>query len=148
MRVVGVLVVGIEIAVGYVFAWAVRKGRRVAGRADGEVDRVLDAAMDRLDGLIDAKLGADAALVKTREEAADGAVELSERTRRRLTDALTDAAESDVGFAAALGEAVAAVQKAAGVSPVVAHGDRAPAIGTNSGIIATGDNATITQTNR
>ncbi len=47
---------GVEIAVGYVFAWLVAKGRRVAGRADTEVNRSLDAAMDRLHELVSRKL--------------------------------------------------------------------------------------------
>ena len=36
---------GIEIAIGYLFAWAVRKAQHVAGRADREVDRALDAGV-------------------------------------------------------------------------------------------------------
>ncbi|RPF39227.1 hypothetical protein EDD92_9451 [Streptomyces sp. TLI_185] len=36
---------GAEIAAGYVFAWLAGKALRVAGRADAEVDRGLDAGM-------------------------------------------------------------------------------------------------------
>ncbi|WP_159025190.1 chromosome partitioning protein [Streptomyces sp. MUSC 125] len=97
---------GVEIAVGYAFAWLVRKAKRVTGRADTEVDRGLDAAMDRLHVLISAKLGADPALERAREEAGEGRLEPSERTRRRLTDFLEDAAEHDTAFAEALAQLV------------------------------------------
>ncbi|MET7887802.1 hypothetical protein [Streptomyces avermitilis] len=116
---------GVEIAVGYVFAWAVRKARRVAGRADGEVDRGLDTGMDRLHDLISRKLGEDPALERAREEAEAGQEELSERTRRRLTDSLEEAAERDTGFAEALEELVRELQSAAigGTGGVSASGD-------------------------
>ncbi|MGW7386872.1 hypothetical protein [Streptomyces sp. NPDC054794] len=84
------------------FAWLVRKARRVAGRADAEVDQAVDAGMDRLHELVSFRLGADSALDRARVEAGEGREELSERTRRRLTDALEDAAERDAEFAAAL----------------------------------------------
>jgi hypothetical protein len=97
---------GIEIAVGYLFAWAVRKAKRVAGRADEEVDRTLDAGMDQLHDLVSRKLSEDPALRKLAEEAATGQDQPSDRTRRRVHDALEEAAEQDPGFAAALDRAV------------------------------------------
>ncbi|QIZ01063.1 hypothetical protein HEP87_54675 [Streptomyces sp. S1D4-11] len=103
---------GVEIAVGYVFAWAVRKAKRVAGRADGEVDRVLDAGMDRLHDVVGRKLGDDPALTRAVEEAEAGQDELSERTKRRLTDSLEDAVERDAGFAEELNELVKQLQAA------------------------------------
>jgi hypothetical protein len=108
----GVVVTGVEIAVGYLFAWLVRKAKRVAGPADAEVDRVLDAGMERVHGLVGVKLGQDPALERAREEAQAGQGELSERTRRRLVDALDEAAERDTDFAQDLAQAVAAVQAA------------------------------------
>jgi hypothetical protein len=36
------------VAVGYLFAWLVRKAKRAGGRADAEADRVVHAGMDRL----------------------------------------------------------------------------------------------------
>jgi hypothetical protein len=36
------------VAVGYLFAWLVRKAKRAGGRADAEADRVVDAGMNRL----------------------------------------------------------------------------------------------------
>ncbi|MFD5634808.1 hypothetical protein ACFWJM_11795 [Streptomyces sp. NPDC127077] len=97
---------GAEIAVGYLFAWLVGKARRVAGRADGEVDRGLDAGMDRLHDLISCKLAQDPALERAREEAQAGQTELTDRTRRRLTDSLDDAMERDGQFATALEQIV------------------------------------------
>ncbi|MGW4909973.1 hypothetical protein [Streptomyces sp. NPDC004270] len=92
------------------FAWLVRKARRVAGRADGEVDRGLDAGMDRLHDLVSRKLGQDPALERAREEAGTGQEELTDRTRRRLTDSLEDAVERDAQFAAALEQLVEQLQ--------------------------------------
>ncbi|MFF4360227.1 hypothetical protein [Streptomyces sp. NPDC001604] len=112
---------GIEVAVGYVFAYLVRKGKRVAGRADAEVDRGLDAGMDRLHDLVSTKLGKDPALERAVEEAEAGQGEPSERTRRRLADSLEDAAERDPDFAQVLQELVEqlrATEKAA----AAAHG--------------------------
>lgn len=103
---------GVEVAVGYMFAWLVRKARRVAGRADGEVDRTLDAGMDQLHDLVSSRLGQDPALERAREEAESGQ-DLTDRTRRRLTDSLEDAAERDEHFAAALEQLVERLQAVA-----------------------------------
>ncbi|MGW7568582.1 hypothetical protein ACWGJV_20195 [Streptomyces tendae] len=105
---------GVEIAVGYVFAWLVAKGRRVAGRADAEIDRGLDSGMDRLHDLVSRKLGKDPALERAREEAKTGQTEISERTRRRLVDSLTDAAERDEAFAEDLDKLIADLETKAG----------------------------------
>ncbi|MFF5475435.1 hypothetical protein [Streptomyces achromogenes] len=104
---------GFDIAVGYVFAWLVRKAGRVAGRADAEVDRGLDAGMDRLHDLVSRKLGQDPALERAAEEAGAGQAEPSQRTRRRLADSLEDAAERDQDFAQALQALVEELQAAA-----------------------------------
>ncbi|WP_433917394.1 hypothetical protein OIE50_50705 [Streptomyces canus] len=97
---------GVEVAVGYMIAWLVGKARRVAGKADGEVDRGLDAGMSRLHDLVSRKLGQDPALELAREEVESGHEELTERTRRRLTDSLQEAVERDDQFAAALQQLV------------------------------------------
>ncbi|MEU8471903.1 hypothetical protein AB0F30_29020 [Streptomyces sp. NPDC029006] len=101
---------GVEVAVGYVFAWLVRKAHRLRGRADGEVDRALDAGMNRLHDLVSAKLGQDPALERAQEEAETGQEELTDRTRRRLTDSLGDAVERDGDFAVALEELLKQLQ--------------------------------------
>ncbi|WP_369265233.1 hypothetical protein [Streptomyces sp. R35] len=104
---------GVELAVGYVIAWAVRKARRVAGRADGAVDQALDAGVDRLHDVVVTRLGADPALEQALTEAGSGQDGPTERTRTRLRLALEEQAEQDPGFAAALEKAVAEVEAAA-----------------------------------
>lgn len=122
------MVTGVELAVGYLFAWAVRKARRVANRVDSEVDQLLDAGLDRLHGVIAGHLGADAALEQAVSEAASGREELTDRTRMRLELALEEAVEQDVAFARELEVALAEVQAA--VSPkAVSAGDGGLAVG-------------------
>ena len=99
---------GLELVVGYLIAWGVRKARRVGQRADAEVDQVLDAGMDRLHELVAGKLGGDPALTALERESAAG--EVSPRTRQRVQLSLEDAAESDEGFRARLDEVLAQVQ--------------------------------------
>ncbi|MBV6703316.1 hypothetical protein KV557_40600 [Kitasatospora aureofaciens] len=123
---------GIEIAVGYAFAWLVRKAKRVAGRADAEVDRTLDAAMDGLHDLIGAKLGEEPALRRLAEEAEAGLDQASDRTRQWVTLALEDAAERDPSFGEALKRAVEQVQSLNSASRApggVVAGDRGVAVG-------------------
>ncbi|WNI14356.1 hypothetical protein [Actinacidiphila sp. ITFR-21] len=132
---------GIEIAVGYVFVYLVRKARRVGGRADREVDRVLDAGMDQLHGLVGAKLGNDPALQRAEEEAGAGRDVPSERTRRRLTDSLEDAAERDPDFAQALTALVEQVQAAEKAAGGVSASGRGAAVGGNVDIRAEGGSA-------
>ncbi|MEV6055954.1 hypothetical protein [Streptomyces sp. NPDC052107] len=138
------MVPGVEIAAGYVFAWLARKAQRVAGRADAEVDRGLDAGMDRLHELVSRKLGQDPALQRAAEEAGEGREVLSERTQRRLTDSLEDAAERDAGFAQALANLVEELQAAAAAGTagggVSASGD-GQAVGGNVDIRAEGGSA-------
>ncbi|MFI9100946.1 hypothetical protein ACIGXA_10485 [Streptomyces fildesensis] len=123
-----------EIVVGYVFAWAVRKARRVGGRADAEVDQALDAGMERLHGLVARQLGSDASLVRVEEEALAGE-ELTPRTRQRLALALEDEMERDAVFAETLSRAVKEVRAAAGPGGVSA-GDSGLAVGGNLDIRA------------
>jgi hypothetical protein len=122
-------VTGVELAVGYMFAWAVRKARRLAGQADAEVDQVLDAGMERLHSLVVERVGGDASLARVEEEATAGA-ELTPRTRQRLELALEDAVEQDAVFAQALARAVEEVRMAAGAGGVAA-GDGGLAVGGN-----------------
>jgi len=122
---------GVEIAVGYVFAWLVRKVKRVADRADEEVDYTLDAAMGHLHDLVRRKLGEDPALRKLTEEAEAGQEEPSDRTRQRVQLALEDAAERDSGFAEALERAVGRLQTLSRTASGVSAGDSGQAIGGN-----------------
>ncbi|MFD7027255.1 hypothetical protein ACFWAR_04370 [Streptomyces sp. NPDC059917] len=113
---------GVEIAVGYVCAYLVSKARRAGRQADAEVDRVVDSGMERVHDLVSGALGDDRALELAEEQAQSG--EVSERTRRRLTDAVDEAAESDTVFADALREAIDQLQEAAEASgAVIATGD-------------------------
>lgn len=104
---------GIELAAGYAIAWAVRKAKRVAGRADAEVDHVLDAGMDRVHEVVATRLGTDPALERVMAEASSEQGEVTARTRTRLELALEEQTEQDPSFAKALQEAVASVQAAA-----------------------------------
>ena len=137
--------VGVELAVGYLFGWAVRKARRVAGRADAEVDQALEAGMDRLHGLITARLGQDPALERAREEAESGREELSERTRRRLVDSLEDVAERDPAFAKALEELMSKLQAVVADGGVSAAVD-GQAIGGNVDVHAEGGSVAALKT--
>ncbi|WP_052397774.1 hypothetical protein [Streptomyces sp. NRRL F-5123] len=99
-----------DIAIGCTCAWLVRTARRAAGQPDADGDREADARMRHLHELVAGALGEDSALRLAGEEAAAGAGEISERTRRRLADALDEAVEHDAALAAALRSAVAALQ--------------------------------------
>ncbi|WP_157537668.1 chromosome partitioning protein [Kitasatospora azatica] len=112
-----------EVAVGYIFAWAVRKARLVAGRADGEVDRALGAGMDRVHDVVSRKLGQDAALVQVVEEANADPARLSEDSRQWLALSLNNAAKRDAEFAAELLAAVEAARVAERAARVQASGD-------------------------
>ncbi|WP_406218494.1 hypothetical protein [Streptomyces canus] len=103
---------GVEVAIGYVFAWAVRKARRVAGRADADVDLALNGAMDRVHGVVARRLGNDPELERLEAEAAAGQDEPSALTRQRVEAAAAREAEQDADFAKELEAAVSAVQKA------------------------------------
>jgi hypothetical protein len=116
--------IGLEVLAGYAVAYLVRKARGLGHRADVEVDRALEAGMDRLHELVSGKLGADPALVKLEREARDGAE--SPRTLQRVQLALEEAAESDAGFAELLEKAVAQLRAK---DPSVAAGDHGVAAG-------------------
>jgi hypothetical protein len=104
---------GVEVAVGVLFAWAVRRARHVGGRVEAETDRIVDAGLDRVHSIVSQALGEnDPVLARVEQEAEDGREELSPRTRQRLQLALEDAAEQDPAFAAALAQALAEVREA------------------------------------
>jgi hypothetical protein len=103
----------VELVVGYLVGWAVRKARRVTGRADADVNQVLDAGMDRLHEVVVSRLGRDPALEQTLTEAASGEEAVSDRTRMRLRLALEEATEQDPNFQRALDDAVVRVKDAA-----------------------------------
>jgi len=119
---------GIEVVVGYLIAWAVRKSRRVGARLDKETDTVLDAGLDRLHSVVIEKLGNDPALHKLETEAQDTG-EVAERTRQRVQLSIEEAAENDLSFSAALQQMVANLATASlAPTTVVAGGERSVAI--------------------
>jgi hypothetical protein len=122
------LVVEIALVTGYLVAWAVRKARRVGKAVDDDVDEVLDASLDRLHRLISAKLGDDPAMERLQvEAAATGAV--SERTRRRVDDAVAEAVEEDAGFMNALQAVLAELVRRSSGGAMIIGGDQAAAVG-------------------
>lgn len=105
--------IGFEVVVGFLIAWAVRKAGRIGRRVDVEVDRAMDAGLDRLHDLVAAKLGKDPALEMLRTEASESG-EVGARTQARLGLALEEAAERDQAFAAALESELARLRPGAG----------------------------------
>lgn len=115
---------GLEIAVGFLVGWAVRKFRRAAQGVDAEVDRALDTGLDRLHDLVSSKLGADPALAQLNTEV-EQAGQPSDRTQQRVQLALEEAADSDTAFATdltAILEHLQNLEQQAGGSTTGRHG--------------------------
>lgn len=87
---------GIEVAVGLLITWLVRKAKRIGDRADTEINAALDAGMNRLHDLVVSRLGGDTAMAKLHDEAESGQV--SDRTRDRVAAALEDTTQADPSF--------------------------------------------------
>jgi len=132
--------VGLELVAGYLVAWAVRKGARVGKRLDGQADEIIDLELDRLHDVVTAKLGLDPALEKLELEAAQGQ-QPSERTLRRVQDAVEEATEEDPQFKALLEAVLAKVEEAGGGTPSAANIDLRGAKG-----VQVGDSNTQTNT--
>jgi hypothetical protein len=127
------VVIGFEVAVGFLIAWVAREAGRVGQRVDTEVDHVMDVGLDRLHDLVAAKLGSDPALEKLRNEAGEsGAV--GARTQTRVRMALEEAAEQDPVFAAEFEAIVAQVQ-------ATQHGDGGASAGERGVAVAGGVHA-------
>ena len=124
--------VGLELVAGYLVAWGVRKLKRVGNRLDEETDEVIDAGLDRLHDAIADKLGADPALVKLEGDVSRG-LEPGDRTRRRVQDAVEEAAEDDPDFAAALETLLARLEEARDGAPSLAGIDLGGAKGVQVG---------------
>jgi hypothetical protein len=125
---------GIEVAVGALVGWFLRKAGRAAKRVDGIADDAVDAVLDRAHDLVLAKLGADPAVAKMEREAAETG-EVSTRTRERVRMSIEDAAEEDKDFAAEI-ESLAALPQTSVINIVkgsVKAKDGGIAIGNMSG---------------
>src|SRR5690348_9670888 len=131
--------VGLELVAGYLVAWGVRKLKRAGERLDKQADEAIDAGLDRLHDVIAAKLGADPALAKLEVEVSQG-LEPSDRTLRRVQDAVEDASEEDPRFAALIEELLAKLEKARDGAPSVAGIDLRGARGVQVGNLNTQTN--------
>lgn len=100
---------GLELVAGAAVGYLVRKVRRMGSRADAEVDRVLDEGMDALHELVSTVVSDDPAVSRLLEQAGEG--DVTERTIRRATDAIADAAEEDHSFATELAAYVDRLQR-------------------------------------
>jgi hypothetical protein len=133
---------GIEVAVGLLIAWAVRKANRAGRRLDEIADEAIDTGLDQVRDVVVAKLGGDPALARLEAEAS-ATGQVAERTQARVRLALEDAATDDAEFAERLEQAV---QQAQPSGAGTAANNRGVAVnGDVSGIVSTGDHATITQ---
>ncbi len=121
---------GLEVVVGFLVAWGLRK----AGRVGEHVDAMVDAGLDRLYDVVAAKLGADPALERLQLEAAESG-EVGDRTQARVRMSLEEAVEEDPEFARQL---EAAAQQAAGQSVA---GERGVAV--TGGVNASGSGIAI-----
>jgi hypothetical protein len=130
-----------ELVVEWLGAWAWGKARRLAGRADAEVDRMIDAGLDQLREVVVTKLGDDPALARLDEEAGQDpeSVSTSPRTRQRVQLALEEAADGDPEFAAQVHDAVALLRGAGAPSvSEVAAINTGPAVATGGGVAVSG----------
>jgi hypothetical protein len=124
--------VGLELVAGYLVAWGVRKLARAGKRLDKETDEVMDAGLDRLHAAIAAKLGSDTALVKLEADVSQGQ-QPSDRTLRRLQDAVEEAVESDPDFGAVIEALLRKLDEARNAAPSVAGIDLREAKGVQVG---------------
>ncbi|MGW5715332.1 hypothetical protein ACWEVP_04135 [Amycolatopsis sp. NPDC003865] len=128
---------GLEVAVGFLIAWAVGKARRVGKQLDGVADQVMDASAVRLRDILVRKLGTDSAVQRLQLEAAESP-EISERTLQRVTLALEEAVVQDGEFAAELESALAEVSDSDGTPQTMAVSGSAVAHGGGIAIGAVG----------
>jgi hypothetical protein len=137
--------IGIEIAVGYLASWAVRKANRVGRKVDETADEVIDRYLERLHDVVVAGVGGDRSLERLEAEAAaTGRVE--DRTRRWVQLVLEDAVKQDSKFAESLLRAVRDTQSShAADAGNHAAGRSVTISGDVVGIVSVGDSATIIQ---
>ncbi|MEU4524931.1 hypothetical protein AB0F52_40220 [Amycolatopsis sp. NPDC024027] len=132
----GGYVSGVEVVVGFLIAWLVRRAKHVGDRFEGKVDATLDAGLDKLHDVVARKLGNDPALAVLEDEAAKTG-EATARTKMRVRLALEEAVEGDETFASELAAAVHEVQG----GPGAVAGDHAVVVA--GGVSATGGGIAI-----
>ena len=125
------VVVEAGLAAGYVVAWALRKARRIGKRLDADADEVIDASLDRLHDVVEARLAGHPVLAELVEEA-KSAHEVSDLTCRRVELEIAAAADKDELFGVEVTALVDRLRKAeqasgrtvvAGAGSVVLAGD-------------------------
>ncbi|MFI5938631.1 chromosome partitioning protein [Actinoplanes sp. NPDC051494] len=117
-------VVEASVVAGMVIAWAVRKARHAAGRADETVDAAIDMGADRLHEVVLAKLGVPVQEDLAQEAAGESGL-VSELTRQQVELAVAAAARRDEEFAQTVTDLVARLQdaqRAAGTQILAAPG--------------------------
>jgi hypothetical protein len=103
------LMTGLELVAGYLVAWACGSS---SGRGSGSTRRVMRSSTPGWTGCTTPSLtglGTDSSLAKLAADVSQGA-EPSERTLRRVQDALEEAAEGDPDFAAVIGDLITRLQ--------------------------------------
>jgi hypothetical protein len=113
VRVKELVLVGVEVVIGALIAWAAGKARRAGKTLNGVADEVVDAGVATIRAkilkLVLGKLGDDSAVRKLEVEVAETG-EVSELTRNRVDLAVRAAEQDDDQFAAALKAALAEAQ--------------------------------------
>lgn len=114
----GSWLVGFEVVLGALIAWAAGKARRAGKTLDGVANEVVDAvaakARAKVLELVLGKVGTDSAVEKLDAEVAAFG-EVSKLTRDRVKLAVTAAQHDDPDFATALAAAVAEAERHGGV---------------------------------
>jgi hypothetical protein len=105
------VVIEAGVVAGYVIAWACRKARRVGVRLDSEADGVIDASLDRLHEVVEARLDGHPALAELVKEA-EASGEVSEQTRQQVELALAAEAREDDDFGRTVSEIARRIQEA------------------------------------
>jgi len=95
---------------GAAVGWLLRKARRVGGRADAEVDRVLDVGMDRLQEAIDRRLAGNPAVEKLM---AGNVTSPDAPLAQQVKFAVLEVLEADPEFATELRARIAELSQAA-----------------------------------
>ncbi|WP_037636110.1 hypothetical protein [Streptomyces katrae] len=139
---------GIELLAGAAVGYLMRKLRRAAEPADAEADQAFDIGMDAIHDLVSRQLSGDTALETLVTEVGRGGGEVSERTVRRVSDAVAEHAERDAGFAEQLQRLVDAVESRAGSAGATGTVHQSATASGSSSVHQAGGNITIYRNER